>query len=105
MGIPQEYSGWRDTKHLLEELEKQPEFFNLFLTEFLEFKGVHLPELFMDISSRHLPPPSWRMLLSLTDSYHVTQILLASTSSPGVPRQASLDTFLDDFRTCIKKPE
>ena len=59
----------------------------------------------MGVSNGYPPPPSWHKVLSLTVSYHVTQILLASTSPPDMPRQASLDTILDDFRTCIRKPE
>lgn len=99
MGSVSEYRDWLEIKNLLEELENQPEFINVFLIELLEFKGVHLAERFKDI------PPSIRIVLSLMVSYHVTHILLASTLPPDLQRQASLDTFLDDFLTCIKIPE
>ena len=69
----------QQVKILLSELEKQPEFLNIILIELLEFKGKHLPKLFENISGGLPPPASWRILLSLIISHHVTQILPAST--------------------------
>jgi AcrR family transcriptional regulator len=94
---------WHEVKNLLEELEKQPEFLNLFLIELLEFKGIHLPELLGNLPGEFSPLPSRLSVLSLVISYHVTQTLLVSALPPDQQWQTSLDTFLDDFLTCIKK--
>ena len=80
---------------LLNELEKQPEFFNMILIELLEFKGKHLPLLFENISGNVPPPASWRLLLSLIISCRITQILLASTSPAGTQTQISPDAIMD----------
>ncbi len=80
---------------LLNELEKQPEFFNMILIELLEFKGKHLPLLYENISGNVPPPASWRILLSLVISCRITQILLASTSPAGTQIKISPDAIMD----------
>ncbi len=80
---------------LLNELEKQPEFFNMILIELLEFKGKHLPLLFENISGNVPPPASWRTLLSLIISCRITQVLFASTSPAGAQIQISPDAVMD----------
>ena len=94
---------WPELKTLLEELEKQPEFLNLFLIELLEFKGVHLAELLGNLTGEHSPQPSRLTVLSLVISYHVTQTLLASALPPDQQHRTSLEPFLEDFLACIKK--
>jgi AcrR family transcriptional regulator len=82
-------------KILLDEMEKQPEIFNIILIELVEFKGQHLPKLFENIFDGLPPSKSWRILLSLIISHHITQILLASIEEPGLQLQISPDAFID----------
>lgn len=88
---------------LLEELALQPDFFNLILIELLEFKGSHLPGLFEKIFDATPPPASWRTLLNLLISYHVTQILLTSGLPSGpqasIPPDVLLDCLLNGILT------
>lgn len=92
-------------KILLDEMDKQPEFFNLILIEILEFKGKHLPTLFEEISGDNPPSSSWRILISMMISYHVTHILLASTSPAGTQTQISPDTLMDFLLNGILESE
>lgn len=92
-------------KILLDEMDKQPEFFNLILIELLEFKGKHLPTLFEEISGDNPPSSSWRILISMMISYHVTYILLTSTSPAGTQTQISPDTLLDILLNGILESE
>jgi AcrR family transcriptional regulator len=95
----------RQARRLLDELEKQPEFFNLVLIELLEFKGQHLSKLFENISGGLPPPASWRILLSLIISHHITQILLASTLPTGAQPQIFPEAVLDLFLNSGLEPE
>lgn len=90
---------------LLEELALQPDFFNLILIELLEFKGSHLPALFEKIFDAAPPPASWRTLLSLLISYHVTQTLLTGVLPPEMQHQTSPNAWLDCILTGIPHPE
>jgi AcrR family transcriptional regulator len=92
-------------KILLDEMDKQPEFFNLILVELLEFKGKHLPILFEEISGDNPPSSSWRVLISMLISYHVTHILLASTSPAGIQTQISPDAMMDFLLNGILESE
>ena len=91
-------------KNLVNELEQQPEFFTLMLIELVEFKGEHLSEVFENILRDIPPPASWRNLLSMMISYHITRILLANTMPSGA-QQISPDAFIDTFLNGILKPE
>lgn len=92
-------------KILLEKMDKQPDFFNLILIELLEFKGKHIPILFEEISGDNPPSSSWRILISMMISYHVTHILLASTSPAGTQTQISADTLMDFLLNGILESE
>ena len=85
----------QQVKTLLDEMDKQPEFFNLILIELLEFKGRHLPILFETLAGEAPPPAAWRILISMMISYHVTHILLASTSPAGTQTQISPEALMD----------
>lgn len=95
----------QQVKILLDEMDKQPEFFNLILIEMLEFKGKHAPILFEKISGDTPPSSSWRILISMMISYHVTHILLTSTSPAGTQTQISPDTLLDILLNGILESE
>jgi AcrR family transcriptional regulator len=95
----------QQAKVLLDEMGKEPEFFNLILIELLEFKGKHLPILFEKISGNAPPPASWRILISMVISYHVTHILLTSTSLAGTQTQISPDTLMDYLLNGILESE
>jgi AcrR family transcriptional regulator len=84
---------------LLEELARQPEFFNLVLIELLEFKGRHLPGLVEKIFETTPPPSSWRILVSLLISYHVTQTLLTGVFPPEAQAQTPPNAWLDCILT------
>jgi len=104
----------RKAAHLLiDELGQHPDFLNLMLTEIVEFKGEHVPDVFEIIfplvlplgerigslqgSVRPIPAPVLvRAFLGMFFSYYITGILLGPAMPPEMQADA-LDHFVDIF--------
>jgi AcrR family transcriptional regulator len=89
---------------LTDELGHHPDFLNLMLTEIVEFKGQHVPQVFNKIfpmvlplgqrlaglsgAIRPIPPPVLvRAFLGMFFSYYITGVLLG----PSMPREMQED--------------
>jgi len=108
-------------KRVVDDLQNSPEFLNLILIEFIEFKGKHAPFLFGTIfpqlpiiagrlgrfqgEARDIPGPILiRAFLTFFFAYFFTQIALA----PGLPEQFqtnSFEGFVEIFLYGILKPD
>ena len=98
---------------LVDELGHRPDFLNLMLTEIVEFKAQHIPQVFNKIfpmvlplaqrmtnlsgATRSIPPPViMRAFLGMFFSYYITGILLGP-SMPKDMQQDSFDYFVEIF--------
>lgn len=98
---------------LTEELGHHPDFLNLMLTEIVEFKGEHVPQVFAKIFPMILPlgqriaalpgamrpipaPVLMRAFLGMFFSYYLTGVLLGPTMPPEMQTDA-LDYFVEIF--------
>jgi len=97
---------------LVEEFGKQPELFNLLLTEVIEFKGKHVPMVFEQIfpeamqigqrmvsyeGLRPIPVPLlMRSFLAIFFAYFVSDLLLARMPFPEI-KESALERFIDIY--------
>lgn len=98
---------------LVTELGQHPDFINLMLTEIVEFKGKHAPQLFPTIfpmllplgqriadlpgNTRAIPAPVLlRAFLGMFFSYYITGMLLGAAMPPDMQNNA-LDYFVEIF--------
>ncbi|MEA4906543.1 MAG: TetR/AcrR family transcriptional regulator [Anaerolineaceae bacterium] len=96
---------------LVEALRKRPDLLNLMLTEIVEFKGAHVPDIFMAIfpealamrpllagkegNIRPLPMPTLlRSFIGLFFSYYITGVLMNHVAGVSIDA-ASLDDFIE----------
>jgi AcrR family transcriptional regulator len=100
-------------RSLVAELGNHPDFFNLMLTEIVEFKSRHVSKIFdkflpmimplaermgqLDGSLRRIPPPVLlRAFLGMFFSYYITEILIGR-AMPREMKTNALDYFVDIF--------
>ena len=108
-------------RRMVEDLQNSPEFLNLMLIEFIEFKGKHAPVIFGTIlpqikeiaarlgqfqaEARDIPGPILvRAFVTFFFAYFITQVALA----PGLPEQFqtnSFEGFVDIFLYGILKTD
>jgi len=103
---------------LVEALGDSPDFLNIMLIEIVEFKAVHVPDIFQSIfpqiraigmrmnqfedQVRPIPVELlMRAFLGMFFSYYITQIMLAGLMPPGMQKD-SLNLFVDIFLDGIR---
>lgn len=99
---------------MLQALDHRPDFLNLILIEILEFKSVHIGDMFStlmpqvypllrdalktDARVRDIPfPMLLRSFVGLFVSYYITEKLLMSPFTPPEMRTNAMDTFVDIY--------
>ena len=98
---------------LVDELGHHPDFLNLMLTEIVEFKGAHVPQVFAKVFPMILPlgqriaslqgamrpipaPVLVRAFLGMFFSYYITGVLLGPSMPPEMQEDA-LNHFVEIF--------
>jgi AcrR family transcriptional regulator len=99
---------------LLRSLENRPDFLNLMFIELVEFKSVHISELFASVMPqameialrmtglgrgrlRPIPPPTLiRSFLGLFFSYYMTELIIAPVAPPEFT-EGAIDQFVDIY--------
>ncbi|MBC7778031.1 MAG: TetR/AcrR family transcriptional regulator [Phycisphaerae bacterium] len=99
---------------MVEEMGQHPDFINLLLTEIVEFKGQHIPQVFNKIvpmvlplgqrianlsgTTRNIPPlVMMRAFMGMFFSYYITGVLLGPSMPPAMQTEQTLDHFVEIF--------